>query len=166
MALFYGLTWSSMTEGIWSNVEGRRLISFMMFDNRIGISFRRKLNDSASVAFRPKSTNCWMDNGDGLYWANVSRRRSDFMSKSFVRFRETGANLIAAIGIALTDAKIEELKFWQLLFSLVDRFWTATRPVHRNGDRARNLKTTKIFEFYRLALSWIWPARCGLPSLR
>ena len=153
-----GVTCRSMTEGIWRRVDGSRLISFIMLDNRMGISLRRKLNDSASVALRPKSTNCWMDNGDGLYWANVSRRRSDVMSKSFVRFRETGANLIAAIGIALTDAKIEKLKFWQLLFSLVDRFWTATRPVHRNGDRARNLKTTKIFEFYRLALSWMWTA--------
>jgi hypothetical protein len=69
-----------MTDGIWSKVDGSRLSSFMMFDNRIGISFRRKLNDSASVAFRPKSTNCWIDNGDGLYWANVSNSRSDLTS--------------------------------------------------------------------------------------
>ena len=94
------VTCRSMTEGIWRRVDGSRLISFMMLDNRMGISLRRKLNDSASVALRPKSTNCWMDNGDGLYCANVSSKRSDRMSNSLVRFLVTGANLMLATGIA------------------------------------------------------------------
>jgi len=105
--LDYLFTCSIMTDGIWSKVEGRRLISFIIFDNRIGISFRRKLKDSASVAFLPKSTNCWMESGDGLYWAKVSRSLKDLMSNNLVRLRETGANLMAAIGISLGSLILE-----------------------------------------------------------
>ena len=73
----------------------------MMLDNRMGISFLKKLKDSSSVALRPKSTNCCMDSGDGLYCANVSKSLRDLMSNNLVKLRETGANLMAAIGISL-----------------------------------------------------------------
>ncbi len=42
-----------------------------------------------------------MDNGEGLYCANESSNFNDLMSNSFAKFLVTGANLIAAMGIAI-----------------------------------------------------------------
>ena len=103
------------TDGIWRRFPGSKFISFMMFDNLTGISWRRKLKDFCSVSFRPNSMNCCMVRGLGLYSEYLSSKFCDFVSSILLRFLKPWVNLILT-SVDLFSRKLK-LVFWNYLLS-------------------------------------------------